>query len=38
MAVKARLKELGHADAQLSAAAQAAVSAGFLRSETVAAF
>ena len=38
VAVKARLKDLGRPDAQLAAAAQAAVSSGFLRSETVAAF
>jgi hypothetical protein len=37
-AVKARLRELGQSAADLSAAAQAAVSAGFLRAETVAAF
>ena len=38
MAVKARLKELGRTDAQLATATQAAVTAGFLRGETVAAF
>jgi hypothetical protein len=38
MAVKARLLELGQTPADLSAAAQAAVAAGFVRMETVAAF
>jgi hypothetical protein len=38
MAVKARLKELGRSTADLSAAAQAGVSAGFLRAETVTVF
>jgi hypothetical protein len=38
LAVKARLAELGQTAAQLSAAAEAAVTAGFLRAETVAAF
>ena len=38
MSVKTRLKDLGRTDAQLATATQAAVAAGFLRSETVAAF
>ena len=38
MSVKTRLKALGRTDAQLATATQAAVAAGFLRTETVTAF